>query len=105
TVRIMSRRAPREDEDRGVEWAQAQIETGEGIAEAMQGVNVIVHCASSPFAKQKEVDIHGTARVLDAGKAAGVEHFVYISIVGIDRIPFTYYKAKLAAEEIIRNAS
>ena len=35
---------------------------------------------------------------------AGVQHVVYISIVGIDRIPFPYYKSKLAVEEIIKQS-
>jgi len=38
-------------------------------------------------------------------RAAGVQHVVYISIVGIDRIPFTYYRAKLAAERLIESSA
>ena len=38
----------------------------------------------------------------EAAEAAGVKHLVYISIVGIDRIPYVYYKAKVAAEETIK---
>src|SRR3989337_1256223 len=86
------------------EWAQAQIEAGEGLAEAVAGVDVIVHCASSPFRRTRVVDVEGTRRLLGAAKAAGVPHFVYISIVGIDRIPLPYYKAKLAAERLIEES-
>lgn len=42
-----------------------------------------------------------TQRLLEAAKAAGVSHFYYISIVGIDRIKYAYYNAKLAAETAI----
>src|SRR3990172_11470166 len=86
TVRVMSRRAARAE---GVqtEWAQAQIETGEGLAGAVAGVDAIVHCASRPFRRTRGVDVEGTRRLLEAAKAASVSHFVYISIVGIDRIP------------------
>jgi len=103
TVRVMSRRAaPAEGVQ--TEWAQAQIGTGEGLAEAVAGVDAIVHCASSPFRRTREVDVEGTRRLLESAKAAGVSHFVYISIVGIDRIPLSYYKAKLAAERLIEES-
>jgi len=103
TVRVMSRRAAPAEGSR-TEWAQAQIETGEGLAEAAAGVDAIVHCASSPFRRTREVDWGGTLRLLEAAKAVGVSHFVYISIVGIDRIPLPYYKHKLAAERLIEKS-
>jgi len=103
SVRVVSRRAA-PAEGAPTEWAQAQIETGEGLAEAVAGVDVIVHCASSPFRRTREVDVEGTRRLLGAAGRAGVSHFVYISIVGIDRIPLPYYKAKLAAERLIEES-
>jgi len=103
SVRVVSRRAA-PAEGAPTEWAQAQIETGEGLAEAVAGVDVIVHCASSPFRRTREVDVEGTRRLLGAAGRAGVSHFVYISIVGIDRIPLSYYKAKLAAERLIEES-
>ena len=103
SVRVVNRRAA-PAEGAPTEWAQAQIETGEGLAEAVAGVGVIVHCASSPFRRTREVDVEGTRRLLGAAGQAGVSHFVYISIVGIDRIPLPYYKAKLAAERLIEES-
>jgi uncharacterized protein YbjT (DUF2867 family) len=35
----------------------------------------------------------------------GVSHFLYISIIGVDRIPFSYYKYKLAAEKLVQSAN
>src|SRR3989337_3515075 len=103
SVRVVSRRAA-PAEGAPTEWAQAQIETGEGLAEAVAGVDVIVHCASSPFRRTREVDVEGTRRLLAAAGRVGVSHFVYISIVGVDRIPLPYYKAKLAAERLIEES-
>ncbi len=41
----------------------------------------------------------GAARhLIEAARRAGRPHLAYISIVGIDRMPFAYYKSKLAAE-------
>lgn len=99
TVRVMSRRAPQAGEDADLEWAQASLESGAGLAEAVAGANVVLHAASSPIKRQADVD--GTARLLDHARAAGVDHFVYISIVGIDQIGFSYYQNKLAAERLI----
>lgn len=102
TVRVMSRRAPNPGEDTQVEWAQASLESGAGLAEAVSGVNVVLHAASNPA--KRRVDVEGTGRLLAQASAAGVDHFVYISIVGIDRIGFSYYQNKLAAERLIEAA-
>jgi uncharacterized protein YbjT (DUF2867 family) len=87
-----------------VEWAQADIMTGAGLAEAVHGVDVIMHAASSPQKQTRETDVEGTRRLLEATKAAGVSNFYYISIVGIDRIKYGYYNAKLAAEKVIEES-
>lgn len=98
-VRVMSRRAPNPGEDEGVEWAQASLEKDTGLAEAMEGTIAVIHAASSPVKRQ--VDVDGTQRLLDHAQVVGVDHFVYISIVGIDQIDFSYYKNKLDAERLI----
>jgi uncharacterized protein YbjT (DUF2867 family) len=64
-------------------------------------VETVIHCASSPYRKTREVDIEGTRRLLEAARG-GVSHFVYISIVGVDRAAsFPYYRIKLDAERVI----
>jgi uncharacterized protein YbjT (DUF2867 family) len=103
TTRILSRSARKPGYDAAIEWARAEIETGSGLAAAVQDVDIIIHAASSPF-KPKEVDVQGTAKLLQQAEAAGVQHFVYISIVGIEHIPFPYYIAKLAAEQVVENS-
>jgi len=101
-VRIMSRRpAPAGS---SAEWAQADIESGAGLADALAGADVVVHAASSPARHTRQIDVEGTRRLLAAAHAAGVGHFAYISIVGIERIPFGYYRAKVAAEELVRGS-
>ncbi len=100
-VRIGSRRPQPQDLVSGLEWAPGDLLTGEGMAESVAGIETIIHCASSPFKKTWEADVDGTKRLLDAAKAAGVGHFYYISIVGVDRMTLAYYKAKYAAEQVI----
>jgi uncharacterized protein YbjT (DUF2867 family) len=104
TVRVMSRHAAPADKPSEREWAQAQLFPPAGLADAVAGIDSVAHCASSPFRKTRDVDVDGTRTLLEAAKAAGVSHFLYISIVGIDRIPLPYYKAKLAAEKVIEES-
>lgn len=98
TVRVLSRKP--KPAEATTEWAQGDMETGAGLAEAVAGVDLVVHCASGAALKPK-ADPLGTTKLLDACRAAGTPHFFYISIVGIERIPLGYYKAKLECEKII----
>lgn len=103
-VRVLSRRGPWPKENSQVEWGQGDLETGMGLAQAVQHADVILHAATSPFRSTQSVDVRGTEQLLKHARAAGTSHFVYVSIVGIDRIPLGYYRHKLAAEALVRQA-
>jgi uncharacterized protein YbjT (DUF2867 family) len=104
-VRIMSRKLQPPNVLSTTEWAQADLATGQGIVDAVTGIDVVVHAASSPFKHTRQIDINGTRLLLEQAQDAGVAHVIYISIVGIDRIPYSYYRAKLAAEELVQKSS
>lgn len=76
------------------------LNTGEGLADALAGVTTVVHLATSTNAK----DVAQTRRLVDAAHAAGVTHLVFISIVGVDTVPYAYYRAKLASERVIESS-
>jgi uncharacterized protein YbjT (DUF2867 family) len=79
--------------------------TGEGLESAVQGVDTIIHCASSPFRRARQVDVEGTGRLLEVAAEAGVSHLAYISIVGIDRAAsYPYYRIKLETERVVEAA-
>lgn len=81
------------------------LSTGEGLEQAVRGVDTIVHCATSPFRRARQVDVEGTGRLLDAAASAGVSHLVYISIVGIDlAASYPYYRVKLDTERVIEGS-
>jgi len=89
----------------GTEFVSGDLTTGEGVDAAVEGVEVIVHCAGS--AKGDQVKAQHLVR---AASAAGARHIVYISVVGADRIPmagaidramFGYFGSKFAAERVI----
>jgi uncharacterized protein YbjT (DUF2867 family) len=101
-ARVMSRQARPTDAPNTVEWATADLKRGDGLTAALEGVGTVVHAASHALRRDSwEVDVNGTPRLLEAARAAGVEHIVYISIIGIDRVPFGYYHCKLAAETLV----
>ncbi len=98
-VRILSRN-PASPPVSGAEVTVADLSTGVGLPEAVAGASAVVHCATDPR-NPWAVDVEGTGRLLETARDAGRPHLVSVSIVGVDRIPVTYYRAKLAAEESV----
>src|SRR3712207_2867395 len=101
-VRVLSRRSP-DERSPSVEAVRGDLRTGSGLAQAVAGADAIVHCASDPRGFQ-DVDLAGTERLLAAARQVGRPHVVYISIVGADRIPYAYYRAKVGAERLIEES-
>jgi uncharacterized protein YbjT (DUF2867 family) len=80
--------------------------TGEGLAQALAGANVVVDVANAPSWKDDEVlaffEVSGR-NLVAAEIAAGVGHHVALSVVGTDRLLASgYFRAKMAQEEIIK---
>lgn len=84
----------------GVEVITGNLTSGDGLREAVAGVHTIIHCASSPQ-NANIVDVEGTRVLLQTARASGSPHFIYMSIVGVDRSAYPYYTAKRATEEVI----
>jgi len=83
--------------------------TGEGLAEAMMGADVVVDVANAPVWDDDAVlkfFTTSTRNLLAAERDAGVGHHVAVSIVGADRLPDSgYLRAKLAQEAEIEARS
>jgi uncharacterized protein YbjT (DUF2867 family) len=102
-VRVLSRRG-HEAAD-GIEYRVGDLTTGDGIDDAVAGIETIVHCAGA--AK----DDDGKARnLVRAASRAGARHLLFISVVGAERMPvagrvdrtmFGYFASKRAAEEVV----
>ena len=82
--------------------------TGEGLAEALQGASVVVDVSNSPSfedAAVMEFFTTSTRNLLTYAAAAGVKHYVALSVVGTERIPDSpYLRAKNAQETLIKSA-
>lgn len=80
--------------------------TGEGVAEAVAGAEVVIDLANSPsFEDNAVMDFFRTSgrNLLAAEAAAGVRHHIALSVVGTERLQGSgYFRGKLAQEELIR---
>ncbi|PYI75236.1 MAG: hypothetical protein DMF04_10835 [Verrucomicrobia bacterium] len=86
--------------------------TGEGLAKALVGAQVVVDVANSPsFEDKPALEFFETSgrNLLAAGKTAGVRHHVALSVVGTDRLTGSgpgslsgYFRAKMAQENLIK---
>jgi uncharacterized protein YbjT (DUF2867 family) len=82
--------------------------TGEGLAEALAGAEVVVDVANSPSFEDGAVMKFfqtSTRNLLDAEAAAGVRHHVALSVVGTERLQESgYFRAKMAQEDLIESS-
>ncbi|NOV20239.1 SDR family oxidoreductase [Ensifer adhaerens] len=81
--------------------------TGEGLAQALSGAEVVVDVTNSPSWEDSAVLAFfesSTRNLLKAEQEAGVRQHVALSIVGIERSPENgYFRAKLAQESLIKS--
>ncbi|MCT4357464.1 NAD(P)H-binding protein [Streptomyces sp. Je 1-79] len=90
-VRVLSRHSP--------PYAVDLRRGGPLLDRAVRNVDAIVHCTNIVRGDEE------AARVLiEAARRAGVPHLLYISIVGVDRVPLGYYRRKYAVERMIQQS-
>lgn len=94
-VRVLSRRP-------GGGTHVGDLSTGEGVADAARGAELVVHAASDTRRLGRS-DLDQTTNLLRAAHDAS--HLLYVSIVGIDHIPYVYYRHKLACEQAIASST
>jgi uncharacterized protein YbjT (DUF2867 family) len=96
--------------DRGHEVVEASrsrgvdVISGEGVDEALGGVEVVIDAASWPSPDEKEAtDFFTTSarNLQEAGERAGIKRIVLVSIIGADRFSAGYNVAKVAQEHAL----
>jgi uncharacterized protein YbjT (DUF2867 family) len=79
--------------------------TGDGLADALAGADALVDVTNSPsFDADAVMRFFTTSatNIAKAAKAAGVGHYVVLSIVGVEGVPDSpYFRAKVAQEKVI----
>jgi uncharacterized protein YbjT (DUF2867 family) len=88
----------------GVQAARGDVRNPADLAKALTGTDTVIHAATSPFRQAMATELEGTRAVLAAADRAGA-HVVYPSIVGVERLGGTYYRAKWHAEQLVAAAT
>jgi uncharacterized protein YbjT (DUF2867 family) len=79
-----------------LEYVTGDLVTGEGVAAAAAGADIVLHLAGGP--KGDDVAARNLVRALSGSK---VRHLVFVSVIGADRVPLAWFRTKLAAEQEI----
>lgn len=124
-VRVFERRAPDKGED-GVEYVVGDLSDADAIDRAVQGTDVVIHCAAAmkgDWAEHKASTVDGTQNVVNACKKHRVKQLVHISSMSVINNAGTsivdenaalepraeergfYTRAKLEAERIVTDAA
>ena len=101
-IRVLSRHS--HDPEPGVEYVTGDLVTGDGVDAAVAGIETIIHCAGT-----QKGDAEKTQHLVEAARAAGKPHLVFISVVGAERVPvvgfgrlpFAYFASKRATELVV----
>lgn len=91
-ARGLSRRAP----DGAPGQARGDLLTGEGLDAALDGAGLVIHAATDG-----RHDVEAAERLLRAMRPG--QRLLYVSIVGVDRVPLPYYRQKLRVEGLVRD--
>ena len=107
-VRVLSRH--RHDSADSIEYVTGDLTKDEGVAAAVEGAEIVLHCAGTGRIKDDTAQARNLVR---AAQRAGVPHILNISVVGADRIPvktvmdrsmFAYFAAQRAVEVVIEES-
>ena len=108
-VRVLSRRRPEGTPER-IEFVAGDLTSGVGIDAAVEGAEVIAHCAGTNSGD----DVKARNLVLAVARMkTPPRHLLNVSVVGADRVPgdggidrmmFGYFSSKLAAERVVANS-
>lgn len=99
-VRVLSRGKTRIALPAAATHYRVDLTTDEGLEAALSGADALVDAASSRR-QARAVLVDGTRKLAETAVGAGVRHHLLISIVGCDRAPMSYYRAKTAQEEAL----
>lgn len=104
-VRVLSRTAPGD----GVEWCQGDVTDAEAVQRAVAGCKQVIHLVAirREWGRRtfSAITAGGTRNMVQTAVAAGVEHFIHMSALGLTDRPETgYMRAKAEAEAAVRQS-
>jgi len=109
-VRVLTRGRRRREALDGVRYLTGDLAKDEGVRDAVDGVDVVVHCAASIRWGANRSQLENLIR---AAKDVGVRHLVSVSVVGADRVPtagrldrvlFGYFRLMVELEKTVSDS-
>ncbi|HEY2557502.1 MAG TPA: NAD(P)H-binding protein [Diaminobutyricibacter sp.] len=100
-VVVASRRVPDDDSTAyvpGAVYATVDLITGDGLEEAVEGMDVLIDASNGVGREASHTFIAGSQNLLHTAARFGVGHAVLLSIANVDRSAYSYYRAKAAQE-------
>ncbi|GAA2062191.1 SDR family oxidoreductase [Leifsonia soli] len=102
-VVVAARRVPDDDSEQyvlGAAYVTADIVTGDGLEEAVDGVDVLIDTSNAVGKQAAHVFATGAQNLVHTAARFGVRRAVLLSVVGTDRSAYGYYRAKAAQERV-----
>jgi len=89
-----------------IEWVEGDVTKPETLAEAVKGVDAIIHTVAvaieSGGRTYESINYRGTVNIVDAARAAGVKRFINICQLGADsKLPYRFLASKGKAQEYV----
>lgn len=105
-VRLVARGERRGPRPQGAALVRADVTTGKGLEEALEGCDTVVHLVAVIRERGKQtferVIVGGAQNVVQAAGGAGVGHLIHLSAIGADPEPrYPYLASKWQAEHIV----
>lgn len=100
-VSVLSRHVPpvgSAKHNDGVTYFAGDVTTGDGLAAAVAGADVVIDCLEGQLGKARKQFAGGGARLLAAAHLAGVRKAVALSVINCDLSSSAYYASKAAKE-------
>ena len=93
----------------GVELVVGDLKDRASLDAACQGVASVITTVATTISRQPDdsilaTDLEGQKSLVDAASAAGVQHFVYLSVSGVIPVQGSFIEAKRAMEEYLRQS-
>ena len=91
----------------GVEFVEGDLKDSASLDAACQGIHTVISSATTTVSRQPDdtieaVDLAGQIQLVDAAKAAGVEHYLYVSFSGAIEGDFPLRNAKRGVEQHLK---
>lgn len=106
-VVVASRRVPDDDAPAyvpGAIYATVDLVTGDGLEEAVDGIDVVVDTSNASGRSSSHVFSVGSQNLLHTAARFGVGHAVLLSIVNVDRSNYPYYRSKAVQERAYQDS-